>query len=182
MDDENIKPRDLNVIRRTRFMNFVRKYSSAKNIGWIILSIFILILIGGGIRTIFVPDANYFEPIIGIMNFFLGFGKTNLDTIDYRLPIIFRGLATGALLTLAISMIAVIIGFFFATLLAIILVNRSRSWIMLIIKFIAQIYVDFFRSTPLLVQILLVYFGMPRGIVLVIRGLDWAFLTAEIFS
>jgi ABC-type amino acid transport system permease subunit len=29
------------------------------------------------------------------------------------------------------------------------------------LRFIAQLYVDFFRSTPLLVQILLVYFGLP---------------------
>lgn len=72
--------------------------------------------------------------------------------------IILWSLAEGAGYTIVVSAISLILGFFLAVLLAIILVSKSKLYG---IRYVAQIYVDFFRSTPLLVQILIFYVGLP---------------------
>ncbi|MHA1563525.1 MAG: amino acid ABC transporter permease [Promethearchaeota archaeon] len=128
-----------------------------KNFGWWFLSLFLLILLIGAIRTLIVPDSNYFDVLLIILDWFLLLFGLSLETIDYRAPIIFRGLATAAVLSFNISLVSVAIGFILAALLAVILVNKGKVYGL---KFLAQAYVDFFRSTPLLVQILMVYFGI----------------------
>ncbi|MHA1473892.1 MAG: amino acid ABC transporter permease [Promethearchaeota archaeon] len=128
-----------------------------KNFGWWFLSLFLLILLIGAIRTLIVPDSNYFDVLLIILDWFLLLFGLSLETIDYRAPIIFRGLATAAVLSFNISLVSVAIGFILAALLAVILVNKGKVYGL---KFLAQAYVDFFRSTPLLVQILMVYFGV----------------------
>ncbi len=128
-----------------------------KNLGWWFLSLFILILLIGAIRTLIVPDSNYFDVFLIIVDWFLLLFGLSLETIDYRAPIILRGLANAAVLSFNISLVSVAIGFILAALLAVILVNKGKVYGL---KFFAQAYVDFFRSTPLLVQILMVYFGI----------------------
>ncbi|WP_056969617.1 ABC transporter substrate-binding protein/permease [Lacticaseibacillus thailandensis] len=56
--------------------------------------------------------------------------------------------------TLALAVIGVTVGFVLGTLLA--MMKRSRVWI---IKAIGNIYVEFVRGTPLLIQVFIVYFG-----------------------
>lgn len=72
--------------------------------------------------------------------------------------IIMRALANAAIVTLQISLSSIAIGFFIAMFLAIILVRPGRVWGL---KSLSQAYVDFFRSTPLLVQLFIIFFGIP---------------------
>jgi His/Glu/Gln/Arg/opine family amino acid ABC transporter permease subunit len=164
----------------TKFIRFIKKYRPTwTNIGWYFMSLLFLIIFLGFVNAWINPEAHYFDPIIAILDFFMKiFGKSFAED-DPNMPSILRGLASGATLTFIISLVSVIIGFVIGAFSAIILVNSSTLFGL---KFIAQAYVDFFRSTPLLVQILLVYFGLPRNLVYLIRGLDISFLTAEIFA
>lgn len=150
-----------------------------QNMGWWLLSFLILLLIIGGIRTWFVPDANYFDPIIGIINTFFNLFGSDIDSHNFPTTTVLRKLATGASLTLIISLLSVIIGFCMASILAIILVQKGSLYGL---KYVAEIYVDFFRSTPLLVQILLVYFGLPDWITVIINLFNSEFLNTEVFA
>ncbi|MHA1563616.1 MAG: ABC transporter permease subunit [Promethearchaeota archaeon] len=171
MENEKLKEKKFNIWKKIRKIRLTRK-----NFGWWILSIFVLILIGGTINSWINPEDTYFAPIMWIIDILvLPFGD-DLGSIDYRMPTILEGLASGASLTFIISIVSVVIGFFFAIVLAVILVNRSHLYGL---KFISQLYIDFFRSTPLIVQILLVYFGMPSWLIQFIRDLN---VSTEIFA
>lgn len=66
-------------------------------------------------------------------------------------------LAEGTLLTLELTFIAVSLGFVIGTFAGIGRLSKNKF-----VKAIAAIYIDFIRGTPLLVQILLVYMGLPQ--------------------
>lgn len=66
-------------------------------------------------------------------------------------------LIEGTLLTLQLTSIAVSLGFIIGTIAGMGRLSKNR-----IIKSISAIYIDFIRGTPLLVQILLVYMGLPQ--------------------
>ena len=141
-----------------KLLDYAKKIRpTSKNFGWWFISILLFVLFIGFINTKIDPTANYFDPILALIDLLLFKSGHTLKSIDYRFPIIGRGLANGASLTLIISVISVGIGFFFAIILAILLVSKGEVFGL---KKVAQAYVDFFRSTPLLVQILLIYFGM----------------------
>ncbi len=76
----------------------------------------------------------------------------SLGFIIDALPI----LLTGALVTLQLTAAAT----FFGSLggIALGVARLSKIWI---IRLLARIYIDFFRGTPLLVQLLIIYFGIP---------------------
>ncbi|NLB53309.1 MAG: amino acid ABC transporter permease [Syntrophomonadaceae bacterium] len=88
---------------------------------------------------------------------------TNTGIIDYLTSI--RGyvvltshllyLLEGALLTLKITALSVFFGMILGLIFGLFKLSGSR-----ILRFIAAIYIDFFRGTPLFVQILLMYFGV----------------------
>jgi len=147
-----------------------------KNIGWWFFSGFVLILIIGIIMSWINPEYTYFTPILWIIDILVKPFGDDLVSIDYRMPTILEGLASGASLTFWISIISVVIGFFLGIILAVILVNKTKLFGL---KLVAQFYVDFFRSTPLLVQILLVYFGLPSSLISLIRDMG---ISTEIFA
>ena len=62
----------------------------------------------------------------------------------------------GVVVTISLALLAEIIGIVLGLLLA--LLKISRSWVF---SFPAQIYIDVFRGTPLLVQIIILYFTTP---------------------
>jgi glutamine transport system permease protein len=124
---------------------------------WFFVIIVILCVIGK-IISVFNPEYHFFDPILAIINGILFLFGTSLTEINPHLPVILRNLAEGVVLTLYISVISVVIGFFIALLLAVILVHKTN---LIVVKPIAKIYVNFFRSTPLLVQILLIFYGLP---------------------
>ena len=85
---------------KNNFIKFIKKIRlTRKNFGWWILSIFVLILIGGTINSWINPEDTYFAPIMWIIDILvLPFGD-DLVSIDYRMPTILEGLADGASLT-----------------------------------------------------------------------------------
>lgn len=173
MENEN---RRFEKIKNIILINIKNIRLTRKNFGWWILSIFVSILIGGTINSWINPEYSYFAPIMWIIDILvLPFGD-DLASIDYRMPSILEGLADGASLTFFISVSSVVIGFFLAIFLAVILVNKGHLFGL---KFVSQLYVDFFRSTPLLVQILLVYFGLHPDFIQILRDLN---ISTEIFA
>ncbi|MHA1522023.1 MAG: amino acid ABC transporter permease [Promethearchaeota archaeon] len=130
-----------------------------QNFGWWSIFFLIVVLIIGVILARFSsdPNASFFEPIIWFMDLFLYKSGLSLESLDNRTPIILRGLAKGTTLTFTISLVSVGLGFLLGAILAVLLVSKGNVYGL---KKVAQAYVDFFRSTPLLVQILLIYFGI----------------------
>ncbi|MEH1851169.1 MAG: ABC transporter permease subunit [Nostoc sp.] len=75
------------------------------------------------------------------------------------LSIIFKSLPTllsGALVTLELTAISVLLGMIGGTLIGIVRLFPTPP-----LPWIARAYIDFFRGTPLLVQIFMIYFGLP---------------------
>ena len=60
-------------------------------------------------------------------------------------------------ITLGISIIAMFIGLIIGTIIALIRKFEIRG-----LKYFAKVYVSFFRGTPLLVQLFLLYYGLPQ--------------------
>ncbi|NLA59104.1 MAG: amino acid ABC transporter permease [Firmicutes bacterium] len=77
--------------------------------------------------------------------------------LDFSIiPSILPALLLGARLTVGLSFIAVVIGFAIGSFVGVGRVGGNG-----LIRTITGIYVDFIRGTPLLVQLFLVYFGLP---------------------
>jgi glutamine transport system permease protein len=76
----------------------------------------------------------------------------SLEIILDALP----NLMLGAVVTLQLTAISIFLGMIGGSLIGIIRLSSSRT-----VSLLARIYVDFFRGTPLLVQIFMIYFGLP---------------------
>lgn len=93
------------------------------------------------------------------------------DTIAMAIPL----LAGGALVTLKISILAMVIGGTAGIALGLVSLSHFR-----IGRWLVRAYVDFVRGTPLLIQIFVIFFGLP---VLGIRlGEFWAGIVALSFN
>jgi arginine/lysine/histidine transport system permease protein len=79
----------------------------------------------------------------------------NLDftQITSSIPYILQGIGV----TLKIVGIAALIGFFLGTLLAICKIGKVKA-----LTWLADIYTSIFRGTPLILQLLLIYYGVPQ--------------------
>jgi len=80
--------------------------------------------------------------------------------VDFRWDLVFRSfpvLLEGAWVTIKLTTIAVAIGLVIGT-----FVGMARTSKNKLLYGIASVYVDFIRGTPLLVQIFLVYMGLPQ--------------------
>lgn len=75
-----------------------------------------------------------------------------LEVIREALP----SLLLGAVVTLQLTAISIVIGLVAGSLIGIARLSSSK-----IIRLAARVYIDFFRGTPLLVQIFMIYFGIP---------------------
>lgn len=62
----------------------------------------------------------------------------------------------GTKITLLISIATIILGLIFGTLMAFMKISKFR-----LLRYIANIYVEFIRGTPVLVQIFIVFYGLP---------------------
>ncbi len=69
----------------------------------------------------------------------------------------FPVLVQGAKITLQFTVVSIFFGMILGLVFALGRMAKSK-----IIKFLAATYIDFFRGTPLLVQIFLIYFGLPQ--------------------
>ncbi len=75
------------------------------------------------------------------------------DIMFKSLPILGQGL----IMTLQLTIISVFIGIILGTIFGLMRVSKNK-----VLYIISSAYVDFFRGTPLLVQIFLVYMGLPQ--------------------
>ncbi|HIK56145.1 MAG TPA: amino acid ABC transporter permease [Synechococcales cyanobacterium M55_K2018_004] len=76
----------------------------------------------------------------------------SLEIIWDALP----NLLFGAFVTLQLTAISITLGLIFGSLIGIARLSAARP-----LNLAARVYVDFFRGTPLLVQIFMIYFGIP---------------------
>ena len=77
----------------------------------------------------------------------------NWEVISQALP----HLMNGAVLTIELTVSSVFFGVILGLIMALGRLSGKK-----IIRILSSIYIDFFRGTPLLVQIFLVYFGIPQ--------------------
>ncbi|MEG4306003.1 ABC transporter permease subunit [Microcoleus sp. D3_18a_C4] len=81
--------------------------------------------------------------------------------------LLLRNLPLGAVITVTLTAFSVFFGLIGGTLIAIAMISEYK-----ILAWISRIYVEFFRGTPMLVQLFIIYFGLPalfQGI-----GLQWS--------
>jgi His/Glu/Gln/Arg/opine family amino acid ABC transporter permease subunit len=97
----------------------------------------------------FVPHPNL--PLTHALNGILPVLQS-LEIILDALPNLLRG----ALVTLQLTALSVVLGMVGGSLIGIVRLSASP-----IVSFAARAYIDFFRGTPLLVQIFMIYFGLP---------------------
>lgn len=77
----------------------------------------------------------------------------------------FPVLLLGALMTLQLTIIGEALGMIIGLFFGLARLSKNRS-----VKFLATCYIDFIRGTPLLVQLFIIYFGIPD----LLRGIqDW---------
>jgi arginine/lysine/histidine/glutamine transport system substrate-binding/permease protein len=77
-------------------------------------------------------------------------------------------LLTGVLITLQLTVFSVLFGLVGGSLLGILRLSQITP-----IRWLARVYIDFFRGTPLLVQIFMIYFGLPA--IIQELGLNFSF-------
>ncbi|MBR8832141.1 MAG: ABC transporter permease subunit [Chlorogloea purpurea SAG 13.99] len=92
---------------------------------------------------------------------------TGGGTRDTVFNLLLRRLPQGALVTLLLTAFSVFFGLIGGTLVAMGLISKNK-----ILQWILRIYVEFFRGTPMLVQLFIIYFGLP-GLFKEI-GLQWS--------
>jgi len=93
-------------------------------------------------------------------------------------------LVKAAVVTIQLSLVSIIIGMVFGLLIALMRISKIK-----ILSYVAQFYIWIIRGTPMLVQLFLVYFGLPQiGIELtpfissvIALGLNAAAYIAEIY-
>jgi len=102
-----------------------------------------------GVQPLPLPDRLPFQgqTTTGVSALFTAF-----STIATALPLLLRG----ALVTLQLTALSVILGLIGGSLLGIVRLSK-----ILPVRWAARAYIDFFRGTPLLVQIFMIYFGIP---------------------
>ena len=81
---------------------------------------------------------------------------------------VFKNLLWGALVTIMLTAFSVFFGIIGGTLLAVASISDFKP-----LGWLSRIYIDFFRGTPLLVQIFMIYFGLPSLLQQI--GLDFTF-------
>lgn len=82
----------------------------------------------------------------------------NLSGIDFPYMIeVFPRILKTAPLTLGLAIMAMILGLIIATALALVRVFKVRF-----LNTLTKVYISFFRGTPLLVQLFMLYYGMPQ--------------------
>ncbi|MEH2061978.1 MAG: ABC transporter permease subunit [Nostoc sp.] len=106
--------------------------------------------------------------------------NTNAPKIFTSISVILQAFPTllqGALVTLQLTIISVVFGLIGGSLIGIIRLSPIAP-----VRWIARAYVDFFRGTPLLLQIFMIYFGLPA--ILQELGLTFSFdrLTAGVIA
>jgi glutamine transport system permease protein len=93
--------------------------------------------------------------------------STYFETIFEALPVLIQG----AGVTVLLAALGTVLGMIAGTLLGIARLSSSK-----IISFAARCYIDFVRGTPLLVQIFIIYFGLPG----LVKGMGFSFSLSQL--
>ena len=136
-----------------KFMRLIRR-----NISLSVLATVLSFFLIGFIFAFLDPTVHFMDPFIGLLNTVYSLFGAQITDIHDEFPHALRNMGDGALLTFRISVTSILAGFTIAIILAVILVTPGKVFGL---KYIAQSFVDFFRSTPILVQLYLVYLGLP---------------------
>ena len=99
--------------------------------------------------------------------------QRSLEVILNALP----SLSLGAITTLQLTIISILLGLALGTLLAVLRLSPSR-----LVRLGAIAYIDFFRGTPLLAQLFMIYFGLPSLLQSMGIGLKFNQWTAAIVT
>ena len=75
------------------------------------------------------------------------------EVVTDRLPVLLQG----ALMTLELTILAVAIGTIIGLFASLLRLSKIKP-----LKLLSIVYIDFFRGTPLLAQIYIIYFGLPQ--------------------
>ncbi|MBW5414480.1 cystine ABC transporter permease [Pseudomonas sp. MAG002Y] len=79
--------------------------------------------------------------------------ESSLQLILDSLPFLLKGAVWTVLLSLGGMFFGLVLGFFLA------LMRLSQN---MVVRAVARVYVSFFRGTPLLVQLFMIYYGLPE--------------------
>nr|WP_312508134.1 cystine ABC transporter permease [Pseudomonas luteola] len=79
--------------------------------------------------------------------------ESSLQLILNSLPFLLKGAVWTVLLSLGSMFFGLVLGFFLA------LMRLSQN---MVVRAVARVYVSFFRGTPLLVQLFMIYYGLPE--------------------
>lgn len=88
--------------------------------------------------------------------------ESSLQVIGQALPL----LLSGAMITLQIAAVSTLVGLVLGS-----LIGMTRLSSLKPVRWGARAYIDFFRGTPLLVQIFMIYFGVPA----LLKEVGWEF-------
>ncbi|GAB4463797.1 MAG: amino acid ABC transporter permease [Elainellaceae cyanobacterium] len=99
--------------------------------------------------------------------------QRSLEVILNALP----SLSLGAITTLQLTIVSILLGLVLGSLLAILRLSPSR-----LVRLGAIAYIDFFRGTPLLAQLFMIYFGLPSLLQSMGIGLKFNQWTAAILA
>lgn len=89
-----------------------------------------------------------------LMQRYFGLSSNEIMTFSWThsFLLLLKGLAS----TILISLCGLVLGIIFSIILALIIINGHP-----ILQFSSKLFIDFFRSTPFLIQLLGIYFGLP---------------------
>ena len=87
--------------------------------------------------------------------------QTILSILENNWPMFLRGAGMTLLIAIISTIIGALIGFFIGIMHTIPVRKRSvKSFVLKVFNFILSIYVEVFRGTPMIVQAMVVYFGL----------------------
>lgn len=159
---------------------------------WAVLAFFLGLILIGLVMSFFDSKVQFFSlvtefldflfSVLGVLNpitHYIGiefkpvFGGA-ANELTNKNPIIMRTLSNAALTTLFISITAMVGGFIIANIVAVILILPDSNFqfglnliffktrLTIPVKFFFRLYVDIFRSTPLVLQMLIAAYGLPQ--------------------
>ena len=90
-------------------------------------------------------------------------GRTFFEWVIFFLEKNWMQFLSGTLITLFVALSSTILGFFIGLLVALALASNSEKWKYLLepVKFILKVYVAIFRGTPMMVQAMVIFYGLP---------------------
>ncbi|MEY2984686.1 MAG: Gln/Arg/Lys/His-binding protein and permease protein, partial [Cyanobacteriota bacterium] len=92
--------------------------------------------------------------------------QAQIETKEWFFERLFKNLIRGAGITVLLTIFTVIFGLLGGTAIALALISPIKP-----LQWLCRLYVEFFRGTPMLVQLFIIYFGLPA--LFKSLGLEW---------